>query len=89
MSTTVSLDITGMSCGHCVATVERALSTVRGIAHVEVRVGHADFAASAGGGEEAMTTAAVDAIREAGYEAVRRETQGPPRARTARACCCA
>jgi len=32
----VSLEITGMTCGHCVAAVKKALAAVPGVAEVEV-----------------------------------------------------
>jgi copper chaperone CopZ len=39
---TAQLKITGMSCGHCVAAVERALDRLPGVAGRQVRVGGAE-----------------------------------------------
>lgn len=64
----VTIDITGMSCGHCVARVQRALQTVPGIADVEVQVGSARLTVS-DGARERVTAEARRAIENAGYEA--------------------
>lgn len=59
------LEIRGMSCGHCVAAVERALATVPG-AHAErVAVGSASVALEPGTPPDAI----VAAVRDAGYDA--------------------
>jgi copper chaperone CopZ len=62
------LKVTGMSCGHCQATVERALKGVAGVysAVVDLQVGEAevDFDDDA-----ATTTQLVLAIERAGYGA--------------------
>ena len=42
-SPTVSLSIAGMSCGHCVAAVTRALSDVTGLVDPTVAIGSARF----------------------------------------------
>jgi copper chaperone len=36
-----TLDITGMSCGHCVASVDRALKTIDGVTVEQVTIGQA------------------------------------------------
>ena len=36
-----TLQISGMSCGHCVRTVHAALKTIRNVSILEVAVGHA------------------------------------------------
>lgn len=62
---TTTLKVTGMSCGHCVGAVRRALESVPGVKVETVEIGAAtvtyDPAATA---REAL----VDAIEEAGYE---------------------
>ena len=37
------LEITGMSCSHCVATVTSAMTSIEGVTPVSVRVGAADI----------------------------------------------
>ncbi len=37
----IDIDVEGMSCGHCVQSVTKALRTVPGVTGVDVRVGHA------------------------------------------------
>ncbi len=58
------LAITGMSCGHCVASVEKAVSAVPGVESVVVSL-ESNSAEVEGG----LPHQAIDAIREAGYEA--------------------
>lgn len=57
--------IEGMSCGHCVAAVHQALKGVPGIEVRSVVVGEAVF----GTESRQAAEAAVEAIREAGFEA--------------------
>jgi copper chaperone len=62
---TIEMHIDGMSCGHCVARVDRALEGLDGV-RAEVQLGSARV-------EYDPTRVTVqqitDAIREAGYEA--------------------
>lgn len=60
-----TLTIGGMSCGHCVAAVDRALRGVDGVAVEGVRVGRAEVAY-----DPARTApeAIAAAVREEGYE---------------------
>ncbi len=58
------LAVTGMSCGHCVAAVEKAVTAVPGVESVEVSL-ESNSAEVVGG----LPHAAIAAIREAGYEA--------------------
>ncbi len=58
------LGITGMSCGHCVAAVERAVSALPGVESVVVSLER--HSAEVIGGRPHQ---AIEAIREAGYEA--------------------
>ena len=71
MSTTqhATLVIDGMSCGHCVASVRKALASVAGLANAEVSVGKATFTV-ADGASERVTADAVQAIGQAGFTAV-------------------
>lgn len=60
-----TLTIDGMTCGHCVQAVTKALAGVSGVAVRSVAVGSAEMTAPDG-----LTVArAVNALREAGYEA--------------------
>jgi copper chaperone CopZ len=60
------LTIDGMSCGHCVASVQRALAGVDGVRPEAVRVGEADVAYDASRADPATILAAVE---DAGYTA--------------------
>lgn len=59
-----TVKISGMSCGHCVAGVKKALGTVPGVQNLEVIIGEAKFEGNAN--MEAVKTA----IEEEGYEVV-------------------
>ena len=59
---TITLSISGMSCGHCVASVRAALDAVPGARVQDVRIGSATVA----GGTPAALIAAVE---DAGYDA--------------------
>ena len=71
MSTTqqATLAIDGMSCGHCVASVQKALAGIAGIADAQVSVGRATFTTKDGASER-VTADAVQAIGQAGFTAV-------------------
>jgi copper chaperone len=62
----VTLDVSGMSCGHCVHAVREALGAVPGVKVDEVRIGSASVSF-----DDAKTTVGdlVDAVYNAGYEA--------------------
>jgi copper chaperone len=62
----VTLKITGMSCGHCVKSVEGALKKVTGVTIQEVKIGAATIALSA----PATVEAACQAIAAEGCAAV-------------------
>jgi copper chaperone CopZ len=72
---TTTLSITGMTCGHCVASVRKALSAVPGVQVQDVRIGSATL--------EATTPAALDgavaAVQDAGYDATVGGTPAAPR----------
>ena len=63
---TIALSIEGMSCGHCVGAVKRALQSVPGVTVSDVRVGAASI-------ETDLVPAPIDAIKtaveDAGYSA--------------------
>ncbi len=65
---TAKLRVEGMSCGHCQATVERALTAISGVysAVVDLRDGEAEVDFN----DDSVTTEQlVDAIVRAGYAA--------------------
>jgi copper chaperone CopZ len=65
---TITLAITGMSCGHCVAGVRSALAAVPGVEVEQVQIGAATVrvdGAHAAGATEAL----LAAVEDAGYEA--------------------
>ena len=61
----VTLEISGMSCGHCVRAVTDALGKVPGLSVESVYIGSARVALDP---EIASTDVVMDAIRLAGYE---------------------
>ena len=65
----VSLAITGMTCGHCVAAVERALRAVPGVDRATVQIGGAELAVAPSSSADTVAAAAIEAVREAGYDA--------------------
>jgi copper chaperone CopZ len=62
----VKLNISGMSCGRCVAHVEKALSALPGVTVRTVTIGSAEVDVDAG---SAGSVPLVEAVRNAGYEA--------------------
>lgn len=73
------LSIEGMSCGSCVAAVERALSRLDGVYQASVSVGGADVAHNPEVISEAKLAAAIE---EAGYKV------GGTQASRSSGCCC-
>jgi copper chaperone len=65
--TRITMDITGMSCGHCVASVSRTLKGIAGVNVDEVRIGSATVEF-----DEAKTSAAAlaKAVTDEGYAVV-------------------
>jgi copper chaperone len=64
---TQDLTIEGMSCGHCVMHVKKALSNIEGVQTESVEIGKARVTFD----ETTVTTAAIaKAIEEAGYQLV-------------------
>ena len=66
MSDTIRLDISGMTCMHCVAAVEKALAAVEGVEEV-LEVTLEPGSATVRGGVSA--DALIAAVRKAGYQA--------------------
>jgi copper chaperone CopZ len=57
------LDVNGMSCGHCAASVEKALLAVPGVreARVDLASATAEVEADEGVGDDALRAAVADA----------------------------
>lgn len=70
MTSATVLHIEGMSCGHCLNAVNRALSALPGVTLEQVQIGRAAVRH-----DPAVTDAAalVRAVEEAGFKAVTRE----------------
>ena len=66
--TTETISISGMSCGHCVAAVRKALASVPGVTVQDVSVGSATIAIDAAAGTLSAAESAIDA---AGYDVVK------------------
>lgn len=62
----VKLDVSGMSCGHCVHAVREALGAIPGVHVDEVRIGSASVTFDEG---TVTVGAIVDAVGDAGYQA--------------------
>lgn len=69
---TVHLTIEGMSCGHCVAAVRRALESVPGARVDDVGIGSADVTLTS---DDADPAALVDAVDDEGYTATVRPSR--------------
>ena len=66
---TLTIQIKGMSCGHCVGAVSRALKTVAGVNDANVKVGTATVQFDPTTATVAqMTHAVTDAVADAGYQ---------------------
>ena len=65
MSNAIKLSISGMSCGHCVATVEKSIATVDGVEDTIVSLD--EGTATVSGKADANTL--IAAITQAGYGA--------------------
>jgi Cu+-exporting ATPase len=85
---TITLAVSGMTCGNCKRHVEEALSGVPGVraAEVDLAAGRATVALDANAPTAGRL---VDAIRDAGYDAevATAESGDTPRA-TGCGCCC-
>jgi copper chaperone len=61
--TDITLHISGMSCGHCLNAVTRALAQVGNVETISVRMGRADLRVQDSG----LIEAAKTAVEDAGY----------------------
>ena len=62
---TLNLTIDGMSCGHCVARVSKALDAMEGLDVEAVRIGAAELRYDP---ERRSVDDILEAVRDAGYE---------------------
>ena len=62
---TITLHVNGMTCGHCVAAVQRALTGVTGVENAEVKIGSATVRFDPG---TASLEQITDAVEDEGYE---------------------
>ncbi|MCC6245345.1 MAG: heavy-metal-associated domain-containing protein [Gemmatimonadaceae bacterium] len=62
--TALSMQISGMSCGHCVAAVKKALESVAGVAVHEVAIGRAQIEYD---DAQTSTAAIVQVVEDEGY----------------------
>ena len=69
MTTTNEFQVTGMSCGHCEASVRTHVSQLEGVEGVEVSAVNGRLLVIANG--DVADDAVIAAVDEAGYEAVR------------------
>jgi len=74
LATQSTLSIDGMSCGHCVTQVTKALSAVPGIEVKSVAIGSAQIGAAG----SAAVTAALASLAEAGYTARAAQSSSAP-----------
>jgi copper ion binding protein len=65
MSSTLTLSVPDMSCGHCVSAVSAAVGSLEGVERVDVDLDSKRVAVE---GEPLDRGAIAGAIREAGYE---------------------
>jgi len=65
MSKEIKLNITGMTCGHCVAHTKKSLEAVPGVESAEVTLETGSAVVKGNVTPEAL----VAAVKEAGYEA--------------------
>lgn len=66
---TATYQVTGMTCGHCVAAVTKELSAIPGVAAVDIDlVAGGASTVTIGSGEPISADAVRAAIEEAGYE---------------------
>lgn len=63
--TTQTLEIGGMSCGHCLRMVQQALSGIEGVTLDDLRIGKATVTYDE---TKLGVDAIADAVRDAGYD---------------------
>jgi copper chaperone len=59
----ITMNITGMSCGHCLNAVSKAIANVDGVEVKGVRIGRADLRVS----DDSIVARLTAAIEDAGY----------------------
>lgn len=64
---TVELEITGMSCGHCVMAVKKALNNISEINVEDVQIGRAVIKVDE---NPDVIETAINAVEEAGYNVI-------------------
>ncbi len=69
MATTIELDITGMTCDHCVNSVTNALKEVPGVTEAVVSLDEKQAKVTA---ESVDVQALIEAVEEEGYTATAR-----------------
>ena len=62
----VTLEVQGMSCGHCVRSVDEALKSVEGVQVEQVTIGSAIVSFDP---EKVTMGTLIDAVADAGYDA--------------------
>ena len=87
MHDSIALRIHGMTCGHCVATVERTLRATPGVSNVDVQLGQGRIAVADTAERDSVIAKAITAIRDAGYSAEVDDSPAPQRT-NASGCCC-
>ena len=81
----IELRVEGMTCGHCVSAVTRAVKAVEPGANVEVDLGTGRVRVDGGSSADALSKA----IAEAGYPASAAGEQAPAAAQKKGGCCAA
>jgi copper ion binding protein len=66
MNTTATFDVTGMTCGHCVASVRAEVAKVDGVTTVDAELATGTVTVESDRPVDAAAIAA--AVKEAGYE---------------------
>ena len=66
MTNKLKLEVSGMTCGHCVSAVREALSALPGVKVEDVQIGSATVSFDE---DKAKVGDLVDAVYDAGYEA--------------------
>ena len=77
LTKTYTFDVAGMSCAHCVNRVEQALKSLPGIKNVDVDLNknqaRVTLEKKDSSNDQEMISQCIQAIKEAGYEAVLKE----------------
>ncbi len=65
MSNSTKLNVTGMTCNHCVMRVNKALQAVDGVDRVEVSLERSEVTVQGSAGTDRL----IEAVKGAGYQA--------------------